>query len=75
MNCPRIGGLTVERLKSRLPTALVMFRSPCESTTTTTNMAHRQLIHLVHEIFMTFLLDGRYYEYMVETFDLDPDKW
>ena len=35
----------------------------------------RQLIHLVHEIFMTFLLDGRYYEYMVETFDLDPDKW
>jgi hypothetical protein len=36
--------------------------------------AVRKLIHLVHEIFLTFLLDGRYYEYMVENFDLDPDR-
>lgn len=35
----------------------------------------RKLIHLVHEIFLTFLLDGRYYEYMVENFDLDPDRF
>jgi hypothetical protein len=33
----------------------------------------RKLIHLVHEIFLTFLSDGRYFDYMVENFDLDPD--
>jgi hypothetical protein len=36
--------------------------------------AVRKFIHLVHEIFMTFLVDGSYHEYMVETFDLDPDR-
>jgi hypothetical protein len=35
----------------------------------------RKLIHLVHEIFLTFLLDGRCYEYMVENFNLDPDHY
>lgn len=35
----------------------------------------RKLIHLVHEIFLTFLYDGRYYDYMVENFDLDPDRF
>ena len=34
--------------------------------------ATRKLIHLVHEIFLAFLVDG-HFEYMVETFDLDPD--
>ncbi len=34
----------------------------------------RKLIHLVHEIFLTFLFDGKYFDYLVETFDLDPDK-
>ncbi len=33
----------------------------------------RKLIHLVHEIYMAFLMDGPYFEYMVEAFDLDPD--
>jgi hypothetical protein len=33
----------------------------------------RRLIHLVHEVFLTFLLDG-WYEYMVENLDLDPDR-
>ncbi len=33
----------------------------------------RKLIHLVHELFLTFLMDGRNYDYMVENFDLDPD--
>jgi hypothetical protein len=33
----------------------------------------QKLIHLVHEIFLTFLSEGRYYEYQVETFELDPD--
>jgi hypothetical protein len=37
--------------------------------------ATRKLIHLVHETFMVFLYDGRYYDYMIETFDLDPDKF
>lgn len=33
----------------------------------------RKLVNLVHEVFLDFLLDGRYYDYLVETFDLDPD--
>lgn len=33
----------------------------------------RGLINVVHEIYLVFLYDGRYYDYMVETFDLDPD--
>ncbi len=32
----------------------------------------RKLIHLVHEIYLAFLIDG-HYDYMVEVFDLDPD--
>lgn len=35
--------------------------------------AAKKLVHLVHEIYLDFLADGRYYDYMVETFDLDPD--
>ena len=33
----------------------------------------RKFIHVVHEVFVTFLADGNYMDYMVETFDLDPD--
>jgi hypothetical protein len=33
----------------------------------------RKLIHLVHEIYLVFLVDGPYYEYMVENLGLDPD--
>jgi len=36
--------------------------------------AVRKLIHLVHEVYLDFLMDGRYYDYMIETFNLDPDK-
>lgn len=36
--------------------------------------AARKIVHLVHEIYMDFLMDGRYYDYLVETFNLDPDK-
>ncbi len=35
--------------------------------------ATRKLIHLVQEIFLTFLANGSHLEYLVETFDLDPD--
>jgi hypothetical protein len=35
----------------------------------------RKLIHTVHETYMVFLNDGRYYDYMVETFDIDPDRF
>jgi hypothetical protein len=35
--------------------------------------AIQKLIALVQEIYMAFLYDGRYYDYMVEVFDLDPD--
>jgi hypothetical protein len=34
-----------------------------------------KLIHLVHEIFMDFLYDGRWRYYMERHFDLPPDAW
>ena len=37
--------------------------------------ATRKLIHLVHEIFLGFLIDAGYYEYMVEHLGLDPDRY
>lgn len=33
----------------------------------------RKLIQLVHEVYLDFLNEGPYYDYLVETFDLDPD--
>jgi hypothetical protein len=36
--------------------------------------ATRKLINLVHEIFHDFLGDGLYYEYVIETFEIDPDQ-
>jgi hypothetical protein len=35
--------------------------------------ATRTFITLVHEVYQGFLYDGRYYDYLIETFDLDPD--
>jgi hypothetical protein len=35
--------------------------------------AARKLVHLVYEIYLIFLADGNYFDYLVETFDLDPD--
>jgi hypothetical protein len=37
--------------------------------------AVRKLIHTVHEIFLTFLVEGPYYEYMVEHLGLEQDKY
>lgn len=34
----------------------------------------RRLVQLVHEVFVSFLRDGPYYEYLIETFDLEPDE-
>lgn len=34
-----------------------------------------KLIHTVHEIFLTFLVDGPYYEYMVEHLGLEQDRY
>ncbi len=34
----------------------------------------RKLIQVVHEVYMAFLIDGPYLEYMVEAFQLDPDR-
>ncbi len=36
--------------------------------------ATRRMVHLVNELYLDFLSDGRYYEWIVETFDLDPDR-
>lgn len=36
--------------------------------------AARGLVHLVNEIYLTFLADGNYFDYLVETFNLDPDR-
>lgn len=35
--------------------------------------ATRKLIHLVHEIYLVFLYEARNYDYLIKTFDLDPD--
>jgi hypothetical protein len=37
--------------------------------------ATRKIIQMVHEIFLIFLVDGSYYEYMVEHLGLDPDRY
>ncbi|MGI9287697.1 MAG: hypothetical protein ACR2P1_20095 [Pseudomonadales bacterium] len=34
----------------------------------------RKFIHLVHEIYLEFLSDGRYFDWLVATFELDPDN-
>ncbi len=34
----------------------------------------RKLINLVNEIFLGFLVDGPYYEYMIDNFDLNVDE-
>ena len=34
--------------------------------------ATRRMIHLVNELYLDFLSDGRHYEWVVETFELDP---
>ncbi len=36
--------------------------------------ATQKIVNLMHEVFMVFLHDGLYYEYMIETFDLDRDQ-
>ncbi len=36
--------------------------------------AVRKLVHLVNEVYLTFLIDGKYFDYLVETFNLDPDR-
>jgi hypothetical protein len=37
--------------------------------------ATRKIIHIVHELFMIFLVDGPYFEYMVEHLGLDEDRY
>jgi len=37
--------------------------------------ASRKIIHLVHEIFLVFLIDGNYFDYLVEHLGLDPDRF
>ena len=36
--------------------------------------AARKLVHLVNEIYLSFLSEGQYLDYMIETFNLDPDR-
>jgi hypothetical protein len=37
--------------------------------------AARKIVQIAHEIFLIFLVDGPYYEYMVEQLGLDPDRF
>jgi len=39
-----------------------------------TEYAVRKLVGLVNEIYLDFLSDGLYFDWLVETFDLDPDN-
>jgi len=34
----------------------------------------KKLVNLVNEIYQDFLSSGLYFEWMVETFELDPDN-
>jgi hypothetical protein len=36
--------------------------------------AVRKLVHLINEVYLTFLAEGQYFDYIVETFNLDPDR-
>jgi hypothetical protein len=33
-----------------------------------------KFVHLVNEIYLIFLAEGEHFDYLVETFDLDPDR-
>ena len=37
--------------------------------------ATRKIIQIVHEIFLIFLVDGPYFEYMVKHLGLDEDQY
>ncbi len=39
-----------------------------------TEYAVRKLVDLVNEVYLSFLSDGLYYEWLLETFNLDPDR-
>ena len=41
----------------------------------TSSTPTRKIIQIVHEIFLVFLVDGPYFEYMVEHLGLDPDRY
>jgi len=36
--------------------------------------AVQKLVVLVHDVYSVFLCDGRYYDYMVEKFEMAPDR-
>jgi hypothetical protein len=63
----RIASVGISNRRGTVSLALTVKSGDCQYVT-------RKLIHLIHEIFMTFLLDGRYFDYVVETFNLDPDR-
>ncbi len=66
------------RIDTRMATLTAARKAGDVSLTITAknNLAYatRKLIHAVHEIFLGFLTDGPYFDYMVDKFDLDPDK-
>ena len=62
----RIATLTTAK-KGGNVSLTITARKDCEYAT-------RKLVHAVHEVFLSFLTDGPYFDYMVEKFDLDPDK-
>jgi hypothetical protein len=68
---------SVDPAKARL--ALANVRGSVSLTLTVKDgdcdYATRKLIQIVHEIFMVFLVDGPYFEYMVEHLGLDPDRF
>jgi len=67
----------VNRFKARL--SVVNQRGTISITMTVRDgdfdYATRKLVHVVHEIFLIFLVDGPYLEYMVEHLGLDPDRF
>jgi len=66
----------IDRKKARARTALKGGKVALTMVSVDGDLEYalRKLIHLVHETYMVFLYDGRYYNYLIETFDLDPDS-
>lgn len=67
----------IDRRKAQLSTANRGGNASLSITVKGNNFeyATRKLINAVHEAYMVFLADGRYYDYLVETLGLDPDRF
>lgn len=65
---PKKARLTVHNIRGNVSVKLTLKDGDFDYAT-------RRIVHIVHEIFMIFLVDGPYFDYMVEQLGLDPDRY